>query len=62
MEIVASEMFKSNDQKAIAFLEEAESLINCIPALVDRSHRLVLQRDFILLRDFGYYYETLPLG
>jgi hypothetical protein len=22
---------------------------------------LVLQRDFILLRDFGYYYETLPL-
>jgi hypothetical protein len=22
---------------------------------------LVLQRDFILLRDFGYYYETLRL-
>ncbi len=22
---------------------------------------LVLQRDFVLLRDFGYYYETLPL-
>ena len=22
---------------------------------------LILQRDFVLLRDFGYYYETLPL-
>jgi len=22
---------------------------------------LVLQRDFVLLRDFGYDYETLPL-
>ncbi len=22
---------------------------------------LVLQRDFVLLRDFMYYYETLPL-
>ena len=23
--------------------------------------RLILQRDFVLLRDFGYYNETLPL-
>ncbi len=26
-----------------------------------RSDEIVLQRDFVLLRDFMYYYETLPL-
>jgi hypothetical protein len=29
--------------------------------LIFDTTQLVLQRDFVLLRDFGYYYETLPL-
>jgi len=40
MEIVATEMFKNNDLKAITLLEESERLINSVPALIDRSHRL----------------------
>jgi Tol biopolymer transport system component len=32
-----------------------------LPPLPEDAILLVLQRDFVLLRDFMYYYETLPL-
>lgn len=40
MQIVAKELYKYNDDRAVALLQEADNQINNIPTIIDRSDRL----------------------